>query len=109
MKTPPRSLSRYMPRSMFPSLARLRASLLAASVTALVVSGTVYAQDALPKAPSDAKTIYEGLDSQGQVVRVTISKYSGAQPVVVSSHAARYPELNWTAHIGSGTAATIAH
>jgi len=28
---------------------------------------------------------------------------------VVSSHAQQYPELNWTAHIGSGNAATIAH
>lgn len=91
------------------SPARFTARLLAASITALVVSGTVYAEDASSKAPSDAKTIYEGVDSQGEVVRVTISKYSGAQPVVVSSHAPRYPELNWTAHIGSGTAATIAH
>jgi hypothetical protein len=81
----------------------------AAALTALAVSGTVYAEDALPQTPTSAKTIYEGVDAQGQIVRVTISKSTGAQSVVVSSHAQQYPELNWTAHIGSGTAAMIAH
>jgi hypothetical protein len=91
---------------------------LATAFTALALSGAAYAEDALPQAtvtttaaaasPS-ARTIYEGVDAQGQVVRVTISKSTGAQSVVVSSHAQQYPELNWTARIGSGTAATIAH
>jgi len=83
--------------------------LFATAFTALAVSGAVYAEDALPQTPVSARTIYEGVDAQGQVVRVTISKSTGAQSVVVSSHAQQYPELNWTAHIGSGTAATIAH
>ena len=82
---------------------------LAAAFTALVVSGAVYAEDALPQTPASARTIYEGVDAQGQVVRVTISKPTDTQSVVVSSHAQQYPELNWTARIGSGTAATIAH
>jgi hypothetical protein len=93
---------------------------LTTAFTALALSGAVYAEDALPQAtvtttaaaaaasPS-ARTIYEGVDAQGQIVRVTISKSTGAQSVVVSSHAQQYPELNWTARIGSGTAATIAH
>ena len=89
---------------------------LAAAFTALAVSGAAYAEDALPQttatataATPNARTIYEGVDAQGQVVRVTISKSTAAPSVVVSSHAQQYPELNWTARIGSGTAATIAH
>lgn len=97
MKTFPRFLNRFPAR------------FLAASIAAVVVSGTVYAADALSSPSSDAKTIYEGVDAQGQIVRVTISNSKGTQPVVVSAHAPQYPELNWTAHIGSGTAATIAH
>jgi hypothetical protein len=83
---------------------------LATAFTALAVSGAAYAEGALPQTTTaSARTIYEGVDAQGQIVRVTISKSTGAQSVVVSSHAQQYPELNWTAHIGSGTAATIAH
>jgi hypothetical protein len=82
--------------------------LVAVSLTAIALSGTVYAQDAQPRA-SEVKTIYEGVDSQGQIVRVTVSSAAGANPVVVSSHAPQYPELHWTAHIASGTAATITH
>jgi hypothetical protein len=96
MKTFPRFLNRFPAR------------FLAASIAAVVVSGTVYAADALSTPSSDAKTIYEGVDAQGQIVRVTVSNSNGTQPVV-SSHAPQYPDLNWTAHIGSGTAATIAH
>ena len=92
---------------------------LATAFATLAVSGAAYAEDALPQATAtaaaaaspnaSARTIYEGVDAQGQIVRVTISKSTGAQAVVVSSHAQQYPELNWTARIGSGTAATIAH
>jgi hypothetical protein len=93
---------------------------LATAFTALALGGAAYAEDALPPATTtavaaaaspnaSAMTIYEGVDAQGQIVRVTISKSTDSQPVVVSSHAQQYPELNWTARIGSGTAATIAH
>jgi hypothetical protein len=87
---------------------------LATAFATLAVSGAAYAENALPQATAtaaspNARTIYEGVDAQGQIVRVTISKSTGAQSVVVSSHTQQYPELNWTAHISSGTAATIAH
>lgn len=82
--------------------------LVAVSLTAIAVTGVVHANDALPGA-SEAKTIYEGVDSQGQIVRVTVSSTAGTQPVVVASHATQYPEVHWTAHIASGSAATIAH
>ena len=84
------------------------ARLFAVSLTAVAVSGAVHAHDAQPGA-SEAKTVYEGVDSQGRIVRVTVSSTTGANPVVVSSRAPQYPELHWTAHIASGTAATIAH
>jgi hypothetical protein len=87
---------------------KIISQLLAVSLTAIAASGAVHARDALPRA-SEAKTIYEGVDSQGQIIRVTVSSNAGANPVVVSSRAAQYPELHWTAHIASGTAATIAH
>jgi hypothetical protein len=80
----------------------------ALSLTVIAVSGAVHAKDALPGA-SETKTIYEGVDSQGQIVRVTVTSAEGGQPVVVASHAPQYPELHWTAHIASGSAATIAH
>jgi hypothetical protein len=83
--------------------------LVAVSLTAIAVSGGVHAKDAALPRSSEAKTIYEGVDSQGQIVRVTVSSAAGAQPVVVASHATQYPELHWTAHIASGSAATIAH
>ena len=82
--------------------------LIAVSLSAIAVSGAVRAEGAQPRA-SEAKTIYEGVDSQGQIVRVTVSSTTGANPVAVSSGAPQYPELHWTAHIASGTAATIAH
>ena len=83
--------------------------LVAISLTAIAVSGAVHAEDATLPRPSEAKTIYEGVDSQGQIVRVTVSSTAGTQPVVVASHATQYPELHWSAHIASGSAATIAH
>jgi hypothetical protein len=83
--------------------------LVAISLTAIAVSGAVHAKDAALPRPSEAKTIYEGVDSQGQIVRVTVSSDAGAKPVAVSSRVPQYPELHWTAHIASGSAATIAH
>jgi hypothetical protein len=41
-------------------------------------------------------------------VKVTVSSVAGTQPVAVS-HDPQYPQLHWTAHIGSGSAAAIAH
>ena len=82
---------------------------LATAFATIALSGAAYAEDALSQAPASARTIYEGVDAQGQIVRVTISKSMDSQSVVVSSHAQQYPELNWTARIGSGAAATIAH
>lgn len=82
--------------------------LLSLSFTALALGGVAYARDPLPKTP-EARTVYEGIDAQGRIVKVTVSSAAGEQPVAVSSHDPQYPQLHWTAQIGSGSAAAIAH
>jgi hypothetical protein len=82
--------------------------LLSISFTALALGGVAQARDAASKTP-EARTVYEGIDAQGRIVKVTVSSVSGAQPVAVTSHDPQYPQLHWTAHIGSGSAAAIAH
>jgi hypothetical protein len=80
--------------------------ILALSITALACGGTVYAQDA-PTKGSEVRTVYQGLDAQGRIVKVTVSSAGGDPAVAVATPAS--PELHWTAHIGSGTAASIPH
>ncbi len=82
--------------------------ILTLSITALALggTGTIYAQDAQPK-PSEVRTIYQGLDAQGRIVKVTVTSREG-NPVVTTATPPS-PELHWTARIGSGTAASIPH
>jgi hypothetical protein len=80
---------------------------LALSLSALAFSGAAGARD-LAKVPA-TKTVYEGIDAQGRIVRVTVASPENDPSVAVSSAPPQYPALHWTAHIGSGTAATIAH
>lgn len=80
--------------------------ILALSITALAFGGTVYAQDTQPKG-SEVRTIYQGLDAQGRLVKVTVT--SGQGNPVVTTATVPSPELHWTAHIGSGNAASIRH
>jgi hypothetical protein len=80
--------------------------ILALSITALAFGGTVYAQDAQREA-TDVKTIYQGLDAQGRVVKVTVTRAEGAPVVAVTTPSSA--AVHWTAHIGSGTAASIPH
>jgi hypothetical protein len=81
--------------------------LLSLSFAALALGGVAYAQDPSSTRP-EARTVYEGMDAQGRIVKVTVSSVAGTQPVAVS-HDPQYPQLHWTAHIGSGSAAAIAH
>jgi hypothetical protein len=78
----------------------------AVSITALAFGGAVYAQSAQPGA-TEVKTIYQGLDAQGRIVKVTVTRPEGAPAVVVTAPSP--PTLHWTASIGSGTAASIPH
>jgi len=80
--------------------------ILALSITALAVGGTVHAQNAQPEG-TEVKTVYQGLDAQGRIVKVTVTRPEGAPAVAVTTTSS--PTLHWTAHIGSGTAATIPH
>jgi len=81
--------------------------ILALSITALAFGGgTVYAQDEQSKG-SEVTTVYQGLDAQGRIVKVTVTNREGT-PVVTTATPSS-PELHWTAHIGSGTAASIPH
>jgi hypothetical protein len=80
--------------------------LLSISLTALALGGVANAQDPSSKTP-ETRTVYEGLDAQGRIVKVTVSNVSGAQPVAIATHEAQYPQLHWTASIGSGSAAAV--
>jgi hypothetical protein len=53
------------------------------------------------------KAVYEGKDSQGRIVRLTISDPNVATFTRVP--APQYPELHWSARIGTGTAAALEH
>ena len=80
--------------------------ILALSIAALAAGGTAYAQD-VPTRTSDIKTVYEGLDAQGRIIRVTVTSPEGAPAVAVTTPSS--PALHWTAHIGSGNAASLPH
>ena len=80
--------------------------LLALSIAALACGSTVYAQDGQPKG-SEVRTVYQGLDAQGRIVKVTVTSPDGSPVVAVATQPS--PELHWTAHIGSGTAASTPH
>jgi hypothetical protein len=80
--------------------------IVALSITALAFGGAAFAQDVQSKA-SEVRTVYEGVDAQGRIVKVTVTSSAGNPAVAVATPSA--PELHWTAHIGSGNAASIPH
>jgi hypothetical protein len=80
--------------------------ILALSVAALAFGGTLYAQDA-QSGGTEVKTVYQGFDAQGRIVKVTVTRPEGAPAVIVTTPSS--PTLHWTAQIGSGTAASIPH
>jgi hypothetical protein len=53
------------------------------------------------------KAVYEGKDSQGRTVRLTISDPNVATFTRVPAASPHYPELHWSARIGTGTAASL--
>jgi hypothetical protein len=81
--------------------------ILALSVTTLAFAGTVHAQDGQPSKGAEVKTVYEGLDAQGRVVKVTVTSPSGTPAIAVAAPSS--PALHWTAHIGAGNAASLPH
>jgi hypothetical protein len=84
------------------------ARILTLPIAALALSGGVaHAQDPQTRA-AEVKTVYQGLDAQGRIVKVTVTSSNGAPTVAVAARADG-PPLHWTAYIGSGSAAAIAH
>jgi len=83
------------------------AKLLFGTLAALTLGGGAMAHE-LPVKTSEVKVIYEGVDDQGRTVRVTIAN-DQAKSVSVASHVQQYPQLHWSAFIGSGTAASAQH
>jgi hypothetical protein len=55
------------------------------------------------------KAVYQGKDSQGRIVQLTVLDPNVATFTRVSTTAAHYPKLHWSARIGTGTAASIEH
>jgi hypothetical protein len=53
-----------------------------------------------------AKAVYEGKDSQGRIVRLTVSDPNVATFTRVPAVS---PQLHWSARIGTGTAASLEH
>jgi hypothetical protein len=92
----------------------LKLQLLGAA-TAVLLNSVVHAEDApksatasaavLASAPA-AKGVYEGLDANGKVVRLTITDVGvDTFQRVAPSPAKHYPQLHWSARFGTGTAA----
>ena len=69
----------------------------------------VHAEDSSRSAGGNAgKAVYEGLDAQGRVVRLTVSDARVEIFERVSPPKVRhYPEPHWTSRIGTGTAAEV--
>jgi hypothetical protein len=56
-----------------------------------------------------AKAVYEGKDSQGRIVQLTVSDPNVATFTRVPAVNPHYPQLHWSARIGTGTAASLEH
>ena len=81
--------------------------MLTLAIAALACAGAAYAQDGQPPKGADVRTVYQGVDAQGRLVKVTVTSPSGTPAVAVAAPTA--PALHWTAHIGSGDAASLPH
>jgi hypothetical protein len=55
------------------------------------------------------KAVYEGKDSQGRIVRLTISDPNVVTFTRVPAVSPQYPELHWSARFGTGTAGSLEH
>jgi hypothetical protein len=80
------------------------------AASSLLLGAVAQAQDAAPpRQAAGAKVVYEGTDAQGRVVRLTIPDVGVETLARVSQDASRprYPELHWTARIGTGSAASL--
>jgi hypothetical protein len=83
--------------------------MLSTAASLLLLAAVAYAEDSSRSAEGNAgKAVYEGLDAQGRVVRLTVSDarvetFERVSPATVR----HYPEPHWTSRIGTGTAAEV--
>src|ERR1700730_2289343 len=83
--------------------------MLSTAASLLLLAAVALEEDSSRSAEGNAgKAVYEGLDTQGRVVRLTVSDarvetFERVSPLKVR----HYPEPHWTSRIGTGTAAEI--
>jgi hypothetical protein len=75
----------------------------------LLLAAVAHAEDSSRSAEGNAgKAVYEGLDAQGRVVRLTVSDARVEIFERVSPSKVRhYAEPHWSSRIGTGTAAEV--
>jgi hypothetical protein len=80
------------------------------ALAGLLLSGIASAADAPnPSESTTDKVVYEGTDTQGRIVHLTIPNLGIATLVQVAPVTQHYPRLHWTASIGSGGAGELEH
>ena len=86
---------------------RLMTVLMVSSVAALAAAESALADNALPAtAQQQTEAVYEGVNTDGQRVRLTISE-GGPEVLIRVDRRPALPELHWTALIGTGAAASV--
>jgi hypothetical protein len=79
------------------------------TAASLVLATVAHAADTSRSAEKNAgKAVYEGLDAQGRIVRLTVSDARVETFERVSPPKVRhYPQPHWTSRIGTGTATEV--
>jgi hypothetical protein len=86
---------------------RLMTVLVASAVTALAAGQSALADNAFPTSGEHSnEAVYEGVDTDGKRVRLTISE-GGPEVLIRVDRRTALPEPHWTALIGTGAAATV--
>jgi hypothetical protein len=79
------------------------------TAASLLLATVAHAEESSRSAEGNAgKAVYEGLDAQGRIVRLTVSDARVETFERVSPAKVRhFPEPHWTSRIGTGTAAEV--
>ena len=86
---------------------RLMTVLVVSTVAALAAGQSALADNALPATGEHAsEAVYEGVDTDGKRVRLTISQ-GGPEVLIRVDRRSALPEPHWTALIGTGAAAAV--
>ena len=81
--------------------------LVVSTLAALAAGQSALAADAFPtSAEHSSEAVYEGVDTDGKRVRLTISE-GGPEVLIRVDRRPALPEPHWTALIGTGTAAAV--